>query len=158
MSRFSQALRQVIDEACISQVRLAELTQLDSVMINRYARGRSAIGWDSLEKLLAAFSPQQQATLVCAYLRDCFSDRYHGLVEITPLVAGPVSEPALPPVEFDGLPADFLAALRFIASKAHEDVVRDLVEDLARLLRGQVNLNTRSPVSSADSLRGISEH
>lgn len=134
MSQFSNAVTKAIEESRLSQTELAASTGISIAQINRYARGRTDIRPKILAQLLAAFSTDHQARLIRAFLLDQVPAEHANAVTIharTELV----SEPA--PDGLEDLPDDVRNALRFIGTRASEAPVRDLILDLARILRGE---------------------
>lgn len=143
----------------MSQSELAAQTRIDAVQINRYARDRARITWKNFEKILAVFPPEHQAQLLRAYLLDAVPPQWHSLFEIHALVLGLVNETKPLPAEFEALDEKLAEAFRFVASKSDQPAIRDLVMDLARLLRGEITRPTRTAthLSSQEQRRAEGE-
>ena len=103
---------------------------------SRYCNGHGDVSAGILSKIIAEFPEVIAADLVRAYLLDQCPLNLQPLVEIHSR-AGAVQEST--PDGLENLPADVRTALRFIGSRCHERPVLDLVIDLSRLLRGEVN-------------------
>lgn len=100
--------------------------------LNRYAKGRSDLRPGALNRLLETAGPEEEASLLRAYLLDqCPDDKRH-LVEVA-VVAATANEDRPDPLA--GLPLEVREALRFLGSRCHERPVMDLILNLARLLR-----------------------
>ncbi len=149
MSYFPKALILALEAARLSQAELAAQTKIGAVQINRYTRGRAEIGAGNLERILDVFAPAEQAKLVQAFLLDSIAERFRALVEIKTTLHAAVSEPSGVSYEFENLPEDFENALRFLASRAEEKTVRDVIEDLAALLRPRPAFNAAEAARQA---------
>lgn len=107
---------------------------MNQSQFSRYCNGRGSVGPSVVSKILPAFPEESQSALVRGYLLDQLSSEALRHVEIISRT-GIVSE-----AESDGLdqlPADVKQALRFIGSRCSERPVKDLILDLARILRGE---------------------
>lgn len=128
MSYFSNALSVALEGRRLLDVAAA--TGIAQPQISAYRNGTKGISTDSLEKLIQAFAPADQAALVIAHLRDQTPPSFFEHIRISaPDV--PVEES---PASY-GPTKELLAEVEYITQRARVDAdVRALIRDIARVI------------------------
>ncbi|MDR2983091.1 MAG: helix-turn-helix domain-containing protein [Puniceicoccales bacterium] len=135
MSRFSTALRAIVESGTLSQAALAKELKMDISQFNQYCNGRATVGGAVFVKISKRFPPETQAHLLRAYLLDCIPRGQEKLVDIHERLEA-AAEPESDGLEY--LPDSIKNALRYIGARCTERNVADLILDLERLLKGNI--------------------
>jgi transcriptional regulator with XRE-family HTH domain len=136
MSRFSNALQLALQYLGWTQTAFAKQCGLPLPQINKYVRGRLAVGPGTLQTIARALPDRQRADVVAAWLRDALPDSAASSVSV--LTASIVAESPEETAALANLNPDLDKALRFLIKIARDhSEIEDFMIDLARALRGK---------------------